>query len=77
MYHENTKIREIMHLPGILQLVEKYTGKRMSMSTLKMGANLTIRTVGSHLHWTAAQMQDVLGELNKIAEQHPSAGRQR
>lgn len=43
MFHENTKVREILHLPGILSLVEKYTGKRLSMSTLKMGANLTLQ----------------------------------
>ena len=66
MYTEKTKVREIMHLPGILEIVEKYTKKRMNMATLKMGANLTIQTVGNYLHWSRAQMQDVLKELNDL-----------
>ena len=72
MYHENTRVREIMHLPGILTLVEKYTGKRMSMNTLKMGANLTLQTIGSHLHWTKVQLQEMIGELNTLAEKSTS-----
>ena len=75
MFHEHTRVREILHLPGILPLVEKYTGKRLSMSTLKMGANLTLRTVGNHLHWTRAQLQEVIQELNALAERCGSAGK--
>ena len=68
MYTEKTKVREIMHLPGILEIVEKYTKRRMNMATLKMGANLTIQTVGNYLHWSKAQMQQVLKELNDLKE---------
>ena len=75
MFHENTRVREILHLPGILPLVEKYTGKRLSMATLKMGANLTLRTVGNHLHWTRAQLQEVIQELNALAERCGSTGK--
>ncbi len=77
MYHENTRVREIMHLPGILSLVEKYTGKRMSMGTLKMGANLTLQTIGSHLHWTKTQLQEVIRELNELAEKYPPGSARR
>lgn len=66
MYTEKTKVREIMHLPGILQIVEKYTKKRINMATLKMGANLTIKTVGEYLHWTQEQFKEVLTELNSL-----------
>ena len=66
MYTEKTKVREIMHLPGILEVVEKYTKRRMNMATLKMGANLTIQTVGNYLHWSKTQMQQVLKELNEL-----------
>lgn len=66
MYTEKTKVREIMHLPGILGIVEKYTKRRMSMSTLKMGANLTIQKVGAYLNWSQTQMQAVLKELNDL-----------
>lgn len=77
MYHENTRVREIMHLPGILTLVEKYTGKRMSLSTLKMGANLTLQTIGSHLHWTKVQLREVIGELNTLAEKSAPGNKSR
>lgn len=66
MYTEKTKVREIMHLPGILAIVEKYTKRRINMATLKMGANLTIEKVGAYLHWNQAQMQEVLKELNSL-----------
>ena len=66
MYTEKTKVREIMHLPGILQIVEKYTKRKMSMATLKMGANLTIERVGAYLNWSKTQMQEVLKELNSL-----------
>jgi len=66
MYTEKTKVREIMHLPGILQVVEKYTKRRINMATLKMGANLTIEKVGAYLHWNQEQMQKVLNELNSL-----------
>lgn len=66
MYTENTKIKEIMHLPKILKIVEKYTGKRMSISMLRMGAELTIKSVGDYLHWTKAQTDAVLKELNDL-----------
>ena len=67
MFNENTRVREIMHLPGILAIVEKYTKHKMNMATLKMGANFTIRMVGNYLKWTPAQMQEVLRELNNVA----------
>ena len=67
MYTEKTKVREIMHLPGILDIVEKYTKKRINMATLKLGANFTIEKVGAYLHWNKAQMQEVLKELNSLA----------
>ncbi|MBE7058848.1 MAG: hypothetical protein E7387_07090 [Ruminococcaceae bacterium] len=66
MYTEKTKVREIMHLPGILDIVEKYTKKRINMATLKMGANLTIMKVGEYLHWSQEQMKEVLKELNDL-----------
>lgn len=66
MYTEKTKVREIMHLPGILQVVEKYTKRKINMATLKMGANLTIEKVGAYLHWNQEQMQKVLNELNSL-----------
>lgn len=69
MFTEKTKVREIMHLPGILGIVEKYTKRRMNMATLKMGANLTIQTVGNYLHWSKVQMQQVLNELNALNEE--------
>lgn len=66
MYTEKTKVREILHLPGILDIVEKYTKKRINMATLKMGANLTIMKVGEYLHWSQEQMKEVLKELNDL-----------
>ena len=66
MYTEKTKVREIMHLPGILEIVEKYTKQRMSMSTLRLGANFTIQKVGTYLKWSQAQMRAVLKELNDL-----------
>lgn len=66
MYTEKTKVREIMHLPGILDIVEKYTKRRMNMATLKMGANFTIQMVSNYLHWSKVQMQEVLSELNEL-----------
>lgn len=66
MYTEKTKVREIMHLPGILGIVEKYTKRRINMATLKMGANLTIEKVGTYLNWSQTQMQEVLKELNDL-----------
>lgn len=66
MYTEKTKVREIMHLPGILTIVEKYTKRRINMATLKMGANLTIQKVGAYLNWSQTQMQEVLKELNEL-----------
>lgn len=66
MYTEKTKVREIMHLPGILEIVEKYTKRRINMATLKMGANLTIEKVGTYLNWSQTQMQEVLKELNDL-----------
>lgn len=68
MYTEKTKVREIMNLPGILDIVEKYTNRRINMATLKMGANITIQMVGNYLHWSKTQMQQVLKELNDLKE---------
>lgn len=66
MYTEKTKIREIMNIPNILNIVEKYTKIKMNMATLKMGSNLTIGAVGNYFHWSKAQMKEVLNELNGI-----------
>lgn len=66
MYTEKTKVREIMNLPGILRIVEKYTKKQMNMAMLKMGANLTIEKVGNYLKWNKEQMRAVLEELNEL-----------
>ena len=34
MYTEKTKVKEIMHLPGILQVVEKYTKRKINREVL-------------------------------------------
>lgn len=65
MFNERTKIKEIMYIPDILEIVEKYTKVKMNMNTLKMGANFTIGMVGKYFHWTKNQMREVLEELNK------------
>lgn len=68
MYNERTKVREIINLPGVLEIVERHTGHKMNMQTLKMGANFTIQTVGQYLKWTRSQMQSALRDLNEAAE---------
>lgn len=65
MYSEKTKIKEIMYMPNILQIVEKHTKIKMNMATLRLGRNITIGDVGKYFHWSDAQIADVLKELNE------------
>jgi hypothetical protein len=67
MFDRNTRIKEIMNLPGITALIEKYTGQKMSPAYLKLGANVTLRKAGAYMRWNDEQLDAVIAEVNALS----------
>jgi hypothetical protein len=67
MFDRNTRIKEIMHLPGITGLIEKYTRQKMSPTYLKLGANVTLQKAGAYMRWNDQQLDAVIAEINALS----------
>lgn len=67
MFDRNTRIKEIMHLPGITALIERHTGQKMSPTYLRLGANVTLQKAGAYMRWNDEQLEAVIEEINALA----------
>ena len=67
MFDRNTRIGEIMNLPGIIPLIERHTGQKMAPAYLKLGANITLQKAGAYMRWNDEQLDAVIAEINALA----------
>lgn len=63
-YTRDTRIKEIINLPDIVDFLSKHSGQKIAPFTLKMGSNMTLQKAGGYLKWTDEQIQEVVNELN-------------
>jgi nucleoside-diphosphate-sugar epimerase len=67
-FGRDTRIKEIIALPGVSGLIEKYTGQKISPVYLKLGANMTLQKAGAYMRWSAEQLDAVIDEINALTD---------
>jgi len=65
-FDRNTRIKEIIGLPGITELIEKHTGRKVSATYLRLGANVTLQKAGDYMRWSDKQLDAVIDEINAL-----------
>lgn len=61
---KRSKVKDIEHVPGVIEIIKKHTGQEMAPAMFKMAAFMAIQSAAKQAGWSDDQMNACIVDIN-------------